>query len=288
MYNVQKLFVPKTLEEALGIIASDPTVVPIAGGTDILVKMRSKNLQNIKLMSLLNLKELSGISQMPDGSTEIGANSTFTDIARNPLVDSHLPLLKTAALSMGGPQIQNVSTIGGNVCNGAVSADSAPSLFALNAELVLKSASQERTIKIADFYKGPGKVDRKPEELLIKLIIPAHAEKGWHSTYLKFSTRRAMDIATLGCAITCQISVDQTVERAAIALGVAGPVPVRCYKAEQFITGKQTDSDNLRKTAEIGLTETNARSSWRASKEYRDQLIKELIIEAFEEALKLK
>ena len=176
MYGVEKLFIPETLEEALEILANDPTVVPIAGGTDILVRMRSQKTQKARLLSLQKLKELTGIRMRFDGSIEIGAASTFTDLATSPLIIERLPLLKTAALSMGGPQIQHVSTIGGNVCNGAVSADSAPPLFALDAELELKSLSAERIVPISDFYQGPGKVSRRQDELLVRLIIPPHAE----------------------------------------------------------------------------------------------------------------
>lgn len=281
MYGVEKLYIPQTLEEALKVLDSDSDIQPLAGGTDILVKMRHKALKGVKLMSTAKLEELKGVRERADGVIEIGASCTFTFLANNEIINRRIPMLKTAGLAMGGPQIQNVATIGGNVCNGATSADSAPSLFALDAILVLHSVRGVRRVPIQEFYAGPGRVKKEAGELLVCIEIPNAKEALWGGKYIKFSVRKAMDISTLGAAATCRINEDGTVAYAAIALGVAGPTPIRCPEAEAFLVGKVPTDAMMEEVAEMVLAGTNPRSSWRASKEFRIGLIKTLSTRAF-------
>ena len=281
MYGVEKLYVPQTMEEALAILANDPEVQPLAGGTDILVKMRHKALKGAKLMSIAKLDELKGVCEREDGTIVIGAACTYTFLANNEIINRRIPMVKTAGLSMGGPQIQNVATIGGNICNGATSADGAPSMFALDAILVLRSANGERRVPVADFYAGPGRVKKEPGELLICIEIPNAKESLWGGMYIKSSVRKAMDISTLGAAATCRLNEDGTVAYASIALGVAGPTPLRCADAEAFLVGKVPTEELMKEAAELVLSATNPRSSWRASKDFRIGLIKALSTRAF-------
>ena len=281
MYGVEKLYVPQTMEEALAILANDPEVQPLAGGTDILVKMRHKALKGAKLMSIAKLDELKGVCEREDGTIVIGAACTYTFLANNEIINRRIPMVKTAGLSMGGPQIQNVATIGGNICNGATSADGAPSMFALDAILVLRSANGERRVPVADFYAGPGRVKKEPGELLICIEIPNAKESLWGGMSIKSSVRKAMDISTLGAAATCRLNEDGTVAYASIALGVAGPTPLRCADAEAFLVGKVPTEELMKEAAELVLGATNPRSSWRASKDFRVGLIKALSTRAF-------
>ena len=238
MYGVDKLYIPQTLEEALQILDRDPEVMPLAGGTDILVKMRHKALKGVKLMSTEKLEALKGVREREDGVIEIGASCTFTFLANNEIICRRIPMLRTAGLAMGGPQIQNVATIGGNVSNGATSADSAPSLFALDAILILHSVRGVRRVPIQEFYAGPGRVKKEPGELLVCIEIPHAGTANWGGMYIKSSVRKAMDISTWGAAATCQLNADGTVAAASIALGVAGPTPLRCPDAVAFLVGK--------------------------------------------------
>lgn len=281
MYGVEKLYIPKTLDEALDILAKDPEVQPLAGGTDIIVKMRSKNLKGVKLMSISKLEELQGVYEKEDGTIVIGAGCTYTFLANNEIINRRLPMIKTAGLSMGGPQVQNAATMGGNICNGATSADGAPSLFALDTILVLRTAEGERRIPIADFYAGPGRVKKLPGELLISFEISSAKPTNWGGRYIKSSVRKAMDLSTLGAAATCLINDDGTVAKAAISLGVAGPTPIRCTAAEEFLVGKIPTEEMMPEVAELVLSAANPRTSWRASKEFRIGLIKALSTRAF-------
>lgn len=285
MYSVKKLYLPETLAETLEILKEHPEATMIAGGTDVLVKMRHKRLKDVTLLSLSKLP-LSGVE---DQGTQIviGPGTTFTALANHPVLQARLPMLCTAARSMGGPQIQNVATIGGNVCNGATSADSAPSLFALDAELTLTSANGERRVPIREFYTGPGRVKLEKGELLTSIRIPVGEQARWGGVYIKFCTRKAMDIAILGCAAVCELGEDGRVKKAAIAMGVAAPTPVRCTDAEALLVGKSPTAELLQEAGRLALTACNPRSSWRATKEYREALIQELSVRAFREAYRL-
>lgn len=287
MYSIKKLYQPSSISETLSILAQDQEAGIIAGGTDVMIKMRHKSPENVVLVSIQNIKELKGVELLEDGAVTIGPMTTFTELAEEPIIADKLPMLKTAALAMGGPQIQNMATIGGNVCNGATSADSASSLFALEAYLTLEKDGDIRTVPIDEFYTGPGKTVRERDELLTRIIIPPRKERYWGCKYIKFATRKAMDIAILGAAATCTLGEDRkTIEKVTIAMGVAAPTPVRCPEAEKLLTGKIPTMELLEEAGEKALLSCNPRSSWRASKEYRECLIKELSARAVREAYK--
>jgi len=286
MYSVKELYRPASLEEALKTLKENPDASLLAGGTDVLVKLRKKKPENVKLISISQLSELKGTGLLDDGTIAIGPCTTFTEIGNDPVIREKIPMLAHAALSMGGPQIQNVATIGGNVCNGAVSADSAPSLFALDAQIVLRTSEGERTTGIEDFYLGPGKVKKNPDEIMVKILIPPRGRR-FGCRYIKFSTRKAMDLAILGAAAAVTLEDDkEVIRKAALALGVAAPVPVRCKTAEAYLQGKTLTKEVIEEAGRLALTEANPRDSWRASKRYREALIKELSGRALEAAYK--
>lgn len=286
MYSVDYLSIPQTLTEALSCLEQHPNARALAGGTDVVVRMRSKKEAHMELVSLSRLEELKGIRQRGDGCIEIGAMSTFTELACSEVIAKEVPMLKTAALAMGGPQIQNVATVGGNICNGATSADSAPPLLALGAVLVLQSAAGGRSVPLAEFYAGPGSVKLQPGELLVRIEIPAPRAGRRGDCYLKFSTRKAMDLALVGCACVCALAEDGAIADASIAFGVAAPTPIRAHEAERYLTGRYPTPEVLAEAGELALKAARPRDSWRASKAYREQLIRVLIRDAVTTAYK--
>ncbi|MDR3337721.1 MAG: xanthine dehydrogenase FAD-binding subunit XdhB [Treponema sp.] len=283
MYSVKELFQPESLAEALRLMKGND-LWPVAGATDVLIKMRHDRLKDVSLLSLLKIPDLMGIGEEADGAVSIGAACSFSAIAANELIQRKAPMLKDAALSMGGPQIQNVATIGGNICNGAVSADSAPALLALGAMLVLEESGGRRTVPVTEFYAGPGKTVRKKEELLTRIILPLGARGKWGGVYIKVAVRKAMDISTLGVAALCEVNRDGTIKDAALALGTAAPTPVRCREAEKLLLGKIPDKNLLAETGRAAKLACNPRSSWRAGREYRLALIEELSGRAVQQA----
>jgi len=186
---------------------------------------------------------------------------------------------------VGGPQIRNVATLGGNLCNGAVSADSAATLFALDALLKLETLEDERIIPMSAFYAGPGQVNLRPGELLTAVLLPREGYEGMDGRYLKYAQRKAMDIATLGVAVLCKVR-EGRFEDLRIGLGVAAPVPIRCFEAEAFARGREGTWELVQATARLAVKASRARTSWRASKDYREHLIEVLVQRALAEALK--
>jgi xanthine dehydrogenase FAD-binding subunit len=273
-----------TIDEALDLLADDPQLRPLAGGTDILIKLHKGKPGYDRLVDIHAAGELAGIHESDGGDIKIGPGNVFNRVIADPLVQTHLPVLATALATIGGPQVRNMGTIGGNLVNGVPSADSAPSLLALNATVTLRSQTAERRLPLADFFKAPGQVDLAPGELLTAITIPAEEYKGRHGHYIKYAMRDAMDIATIGCAAVVKIEND-TLSELRLAFGVAAPVPIRCPAAEAAGRGRLLDDALLDKiTAALGQ-DVRPRASWRAAKDFRLHLIGELARRAIRRAV---
>lgn len=286
MFNFKSYQAPRTLAEALSLLAENPQLKVIAGGTDVLIKIQEHPETEVALMSINKITALKGVLQMPDGRVVIGPLTSFTEIISDLVINQNIPVLSVAAMTLGGPQIRNMATIGGNICNGVTSADSASTLFALNARVKLESVHGERLLPIQEFYLGPGKVDLRAGELLTEIIILPENYRGYTGHYLKFSPRRAMDIATVGVSVLCKIREGEIFEDLRIGLGVAGPIPIRCPEAEAFAVGKVANGAALQEIGQLTLRSAKVRTSWRASKEFREQLIVELCQRALKEAVR--
>lgn len=284
MYDIKGYYDAETVSEAADLLAANPQLRLIAGGTDVLIKLHGGQWEGAELLSLRKIKSLEEIRSEDDGTIVIGSMAVFSEIFQNPLLKERIPILTEAAVSMGGPQIRNIATIGGNVCNGATSADSASSLFALNAQLKLVSKSGERLVPIREFYLGPGKVALNPGEILTELRIAPENYRGFGGQYIKFAMREAMDIATLGVAVICKVK-NRYFEEVRIGLGVAGPTPLRCLEAEEYARGKEITPEVLAEIGKLAVKSTKARTSWRASKEYREHLVEELTQRALKVAV---
>ncbi|MEG0755864.1 MAG: xanthine dehydrogenase FAD-binding subunit XdhB [Oscillospiraceae bacterium] len=286
MYDIEKTYQATSIEDAISALKSDPEAVVIAGGTDVLIKIREGKLAGCRLVSLHDIPELAGISMAPNGDIEIGPGTTFRHITYNDLIRKHVPVLGEAVDWAGGPQLRAVATIGGNVSNGITSADSASTLMALDAVLRVQGPEGVREIPISEWYLGVGKVAMKHEEILIKVIIPKSHYEGWSGHYIKYAQRNAMDIATLGVSCMVKLSPDKKVaEEVHLAFGVAGPVPMRSSGAEQAVAGLPI-GDAIAQIGKAALGDVNPRTSWRASKEFRIQLVDELSGRALTEAAK--
>ncbi len=275
MFDINEILEPETLEEALELLDKNKELKIIAGGTDVLIKLHHNKMKEAELLSLRKINGLDQINMLEDKSIEVGAMACFSKIFRDDIIQKHIKILAEGAVSMGGPQVRNMATIGGNVCNGAVSADSAPALFSLNAKLRLKSKNNERIVPIQEFYIGPGRVDIKDNEILTHLIIKKEDYENLTGHYIKFSNRKAMDIAMVSVAVVSSIENDKFKDLR-IALGVSAPTPIRCNEAESYARGIEVTEENIEKIAELAVKSSKSRNSWRASKDFREHLIKEL------------
>ena len=286
MYDIESIYQAKSVQDAVKALQADPDAVVISGGSDVLIKIREGKLAGCRLVSVHALPELTGVRMEEDGTIVIGAATSFSAITNHPLIQQFLPMLGVAVDQVGGPQIRNIGTIGGNVCNGVTSADSASTLLTLNAELCLAGSGGERRVPLTEFYTGPGKSVRQHDEILVSLRVAKAEYEGFGGQYLKYGKREAMEIATLGCAVRVKLTEDKrAVQTLRVAYGVADPTPVRCRETEKACEG-MTISPALYETLVEGVQrEVSPRTSWRASKEFRMQLVRELGRRALAQAI---
>lgn len=277
MYDFEGIHLASDVQDALRALAEDARAVVVCGGSDVLVRIREGKLAGRPLVSIQGIEALRGVRLLPDGTIEIGPATTFAQVTRSPVIQALIPALGEAVDQAGGPQLRNVGTIGGNVCNGATSADSAPTLLTANAGLEITSLAGVREVALADFYAGPGRVHLEHGELLTAIRIARADYEGFGGHYIKYAQRNAMDIATLGCAVHVRLSGDkQRVEAYRLAFGVAAPTPVRCPATEAMVAGQMVSAALLDAIGPSALGEVHPRDSWRASKAFREQLVRAL------------
>lgn len=287
MYDMKALYEARSVEHAIRLLQEHPQAQIIAGGSDVLVQMREGKRAGVELVSIYGLEELRGVSMEKDGTIRIGPLTSFSHITRDPLIRKYIGVLGEAADMVGGPQIRNIGTIGGNICNGVTSADSASTLFAWDAVIELTGPEGVRRIPIRDFYIRAGKVDLRPAEIQTGILIRRESYEGYEGHYIKYAMRNAMDIAALGCSVNVKLSDDRkTFIDIRIAYGVAGPVPMRAVHAEAAGRGLPVTEDRIEKISSTVLEDVTPRDSWRASKAFREHISKVLCKRALAEAVK--
>lgn len=273
MYDMKALYEAKSVEDAVALLAEHPQAQVIAGGSDVLIQMREGKRAGVELVSIYGLDELRGVRMEADGTLRIGSLTSFSHITRDPLIQEHINVLGEAVDTIGGPQIRNIGTIGGNTCNGVTSADSASTLMAWDAVVEIAGQGGRRLLPIREFYVKAGKVALEPAEIQTALLIPKKSYEGYKGYYIKYAMRNAMDIATLGCSVNVKLSCDrQTIEDIRIAYGVAGPVPMRAVTAEAYGRGKKLTKGLAADIADKVLADIRPRDSWRASKAFREHI----------------
>lgn len=286
MYDIGKFYQAADVEDAVRALVKDPEAVVISGGSDVLIKIREGKLAGCSLVSIHGIKELEGIGMEEDGTIVIGPATTFSHIANYDMIQKHIPMLGDAVDMAGGPQLRNIGTIGGNVCNGVTSADSASSLCCLDAVLVLKGPDSVREVPISQWYTGPGRTVRNHDEVLTAIRIKKENYQGYGGHYIKYGKRNAMEIATLGCAVSVKLTEDKRhIQDLRLGYGVAAPTPIRCHKTEEAVKGMETGEALAQAVGKGALEEVNPRSSWRASREFRLQLVEELGRRAVKQAV---
>ena len=305
MYDMKALYQAASVEEAVALRLEHPEAQIIAGGSDVLVQMREGKRAGAELISIYGIDALRGVSMEPDGTLRIGSLTSFSHITRDPLIQKYINVLGEAVDQVGGPQIRNIGTIGGNTCNGVTSADSASTLHAWDAVIELTGKNGVRRLPIHDFYIKAGKVDIRAEdgEIQTAVLIPKESYENCFGHYIKYAMRNAMDIATLGTSVNVRLSADKkTVERARVAFGVAGhdtdverfmafgvagPVPLRAATAEAMAKGQPVSLELAERFAQAVTADINPRDSWRAAKDFRLHIAVESAKRAFIESVKL-
>lgn len=212
---------PTSLPEALDLLAKyDGKGAVLAGGTDLLVSMKKREVLPEHLISLKGIAELKGIHDEKEG-LKIGALVTLGEIEHSKMIQDKFRVLWDAAQVMASRQIRNLGTIGGNLCSAAPSADTAPPLIVLDASVEIISPNGKRKVLVENFFKGPGEPDLRPSEILTQIMIPNPLKKS-SGAYFKLMRRAAMDLAQVGIAACLSFDSGKgTCTRARIALGAS-------------------------------------------------------------------
>jgi xanthine dehydrogenase FAD-binding subunit len=287
MYDMKAYDESESVAHAIQLRLAHPEAHIIAGGSDVLVQMREGHRAGVELISIFMLDELRGVTLEENGDLRIGSLTSFSHITKHPLIQEHMLVLGEAVDQVGGPQIRNIGTIGGNTCNGVTSADSASTLHAYEAIVELTGPEGVRRLPIKDFYLKAKVVDIRPGEIQTAIIIPADSHRDTHGFYIKYAMRNALDIATNGCSVNVRLSEDKkTFERVRVAYGVAGPIPMRAPTAEAVANGKPVTMETVEAFARAVLEDINPRTSWRATKEFRQHVAVESARRCIMEAVK--
>ena len=278
---------PASLSEALDYLSRySGKAKVLAGGTDLLVSMKKREVLPEHLINLKGIQELKHIRYDKKRGLEIGGLVTLREIERSTIVKEKYGALWDAANVMAAPQIRSLATIGGNLCSAVPSADTAPPLVALGATVTLAGKNGERTLLVEDFFAGPEASVLNPVEILSRVFIPSPNENSG-GAYLKLMRRNAMDLALVGVAACLKLDGGKRVcQEARIALGAVAPTPMRALRAEEVLLNKEPDEQLAMEAGKIAAQEARPISDVRASKEYRTEMLRVLTKRAVMEALK--
>jgi len=267
-------YAPETLPEACALLARfGRRARVLAGGTDLLVKMKHGLAAPEILVSLKKLTELKEIRFDPDRGVVIGAAVTHNELINSPLVREKYPSVAEAARQLGNNQIRHRGTVGGNLVNAVPSADLPPLLIALNAAVRLVGNAGERTLPLEEIFTGPNQTVLAADEILTEVIIPAQRTTG--SVYLKFGLRRSGALAVAGVAVS--VTMEKGFCRdARIVLGAVAPTPLRAKQAEAVLREKTLTPELLAEAGVCAAAEARPISDLRGSAEYRRDLVRVL------------
>jgi carbon-monoxide dehydrogenase medium subunit len=268
---------PKTLDEAISLLSqAKGQARPLAGGTDLIAQMKEGRKRPTMVVDVKGIPEVNRLEYVAGEGLHIGAAVPCTDIADYPPVKENYPSIFEAVQLIGSMQIQNRASVGGNLCNAAPSADSAPPLICYGARAVIAGPRGRREVALEEFFRGPGETVLEPDELLVEVVVPPPPANST-SHYLRFTPREEMDIAVAGSG--CLIALDPGTHRctlARIALSAVAPTPIRAREAESLLEGKVLDEELMRQAGELASQASRPITDVRGSAEYRRELVKVL------------
>jgi carbon-monoxide dehydrogenase medium subunit len=285
---------PSSVKEAIAIAAKhNKDARFIAGGTDLLLAMKKREVMPGHLVSLGGIGELRHITVLANdkpsgnvGGLKIGALTTLAQLLSSDVVRKHYVPLWDAVDVMASPQIRSLATIGGNLCSAVPSADTAPPLLALDASVeVVSHSGKKRIIPLNEFFIGPKQTALAPKEILTHILIPKMGASSG-GCYLKLMRRSAMDLALVGVAVYLKLDKGKNLcKEARIALGAVAPLPIRVPAAEAMLVGKKIDEAQIQAAAQASSMQCSPISDIRATLEYRCSMVEVLTKRAIETAL---
>ncbi len=272
-------FAPTEVEEAVKLLSEygDQATI-LAGGTDLVPKINYYESRPSVLLYIGNLG-IEGVKE-ENGKLVLGAMTTTSRLASDPLINEKAGALAEAARLTGSDAVRNSGTIGGNLANASPAADLVPPLLAMDAELVLTGVKGERTVAVKDFFTGPGKTVLGASEFIREIYFPV--PKG-RVVFLKLGRRKAMTLSVVNVAVRLHMDASGCHE-ARIAIGSMAPTAIRCSRAEKMLLGKKLDGKLIRACAEEAIADTRPIDDQRATAWYRRQAGKALVARAVAQA----
>jgi carbon-monoxide dehydrogenase medium subunit len=279
---------PTTLLECIELLNHyGPEASLLAGGTDLVIKLRLRMARPRAVISLGCLEELKKIARRSNGSLEIGAMKTLREIEKSGELADGLDLLRQGAGWVSSMQVRNVATLGGNSCNASPAADTVPGLIAAEALARIMGPQGERLLPLEDFFVGPGETALQTGEILAGFRVPAPLPLSG-GVYRKYAIRGEVDIAIVGVAVYLTLDKSHGLQKVRIVLGGVAPTPLRARKAEELLVGQRLEEKLITEAARMSAEESRPISDQRASAQYRRDMVKVwtryALREAFEKA----
>lgn len=275
--NPFKYFEPTTLKEAFDILSGEgDSAFPLAGGTDLLVRMKRGVIKPSILVNLKQIPSLRKIYQEPGKGTTIGALASIHTVNQNSAIKVYHPVLSDAAGKVGSPSIRNLGTIGGNIGRASPASDMAPPLMVLGARVAIEGPFGKKEWDMEEFITGPGSTKLSREELITSFFLPEMAPRSG-TAYLKLGRRKGMDVALVGVAVLLTVIKDGSeAENARIAMASVGPVPLRARKAEELLLSGPLNEELIQEAAKAAAEDSLPITDLRASSSYRTEIVRVL------------
>jgi carbon-monoxide dehydrogenase medium subunit len=271
---------PATIETAIEMM-SQHGACALAGGTDLIPQLKEGRRSARLIVDLKHVAGLTIVERFGAGQWRLGAAASVARIGAEPDFVRDYPGLVEAAQLIGSLQVQSRASLGGNLANGAPSADAVPLLMSLGAMAEIAGPKGRRTVTVESLPVGPGKTALAQGELIVALLLPPRPERS-AARYLRFTPRREMDIAIAGSGAALEIGAGGEITKARITLASVAPVPLRAERAEARLIGERPESPLLAEAARIASSEARPISDTRGSADYRRDLVKVLTRRALE------
>ncbi|MAE04697.1 MAG: carbon monoxide dehydrogenase [Nitrospinae bacterium] len=264
---------PHTIKEAVSLLSTyNGQAKVIAGGTDLMNLIRTKMIKPEYIVDIGHIAGLDYVKYGDKGALSIGALTTIRAIEMSAQLKERHPVVSQAAGQLGSMAIRNVGTIGGNLCNAAPCAETAPSLIGLGAALKIVGPAGERTVTLEDFFTGPGQTVLQRGELVVEIQVPSQPPHT-RGVYLKHSVRGTEDLAIVGVAAIATLEGERC-RNVKIVLGAVAPIPMRARNAEGKLEGKEIDDALIENAAQAASDESQPITDVRASADYRKEMVK--------------
>jgi len=266
----------RSLDEAVSTLVRVNGGRVLAGGTDLIAQIKEGRRHPAVVIDIKSIPELNVLEISAEQGLRVGAAVTCSTVTEHPLMQQMYPMLVYACGLVGSVQIQNRAGIGGNFCNAAPSADTAPPMMCLRATCVIAGPKGRRTVAAADFFRGPGQTVLEPDEILVEFLLPPPSPNS-AGEYLRFIPREEMDIAVAGVGSFVVLDATHTtIEAVRICLCAVAPTPVHAKAAEDFLRGKAVSEQVLAEASMLAVQAARPINDVRGTIEYRKHLVKVL------------